>query len=132
MVEHKPVNLFSSSTFISLIIVVLSAAQPSILDISKNGGSFDKYFNLIITFFGAIGVAADKVDKEKNVYTPNWFPVGRNSDEVVAKIEESVPVKEVALKVATSVEETTSKVNEMVNKVESAALKSPLDVMKVL
>ena len=132
MVEHKPVNLFSSSTFISLIIVVLSAAQPSILDISKNGGSFEKYFNLIITFFGAIGVAADKVDKEKNVYTPDWFPVGRNSDEVVAKIEESVSVEKVALKVATSVEETTSKVNEMVNKVESAALKSPLDVMKVL
>jgi hypothetical protein len=124
MVEQKPTNLFSSNTFISLIIVVLSAAQPSIVDISKNGGTFEKYFNLVITLFGAVGVAADKIDKEKNVYTPKWFPLGRNPEDA----EQSTvlaPVKEVTEQVS----EIASKADDTVAKVESV-LKEPLNLLK--
>lgn len=137
MVEQKPTNLFSSNTFISLIIVVLSAAQPSIVDIAKNGGTFEKYFNLVITLLGAIGVAADKVDKEKNVYTPKWFPLGRNPEEAVTVVQ---PVKEVAEKVV----EVTSQVTDAVNQVDVIAnqvndtvaevdsvLKNPLNLLKL-
>ncbi|UQS94892.1 hypothetical protein Pam2_12 [Pseudanabaena phage Pam2] len=120
MVEQKPANLFSSNTFISLVIVVLSAAQPSIVDIAKNGGTFEKYFNLVITLFGAIGVAADKVDKEKNVYTPKWFPLGRNPEDIVTVAQ---PVVEVTEKVA----EVTGQVNDKVD----SALKSPLNLLKL-
>jgi hypothetical protein len=121
MVEQKPTNLFSSNTFISLVIVVLSAAQPNIVDISKNGGTFEKYFSLMITLFGAFGVTADKIDKEKNVYTPKWFPLGRNPEDA----EQSTvlaPVKEVA--------EIDSKSNDTVAKVESV-LKAPLNLLKL-
>jgi hypothetical protein len=121
MVEQKPTNLFSSNTFISLIIVVLSAAQPSIVDISKNGGTFEKYFNLVITLFGAVGVAADKIDKEKNVYTPKWFPLGRNPEDA----EQSTvltPVKEVT--------EIANQADDTVAKVESV-LKNPLNLLKL-
>jgi hypothetical protein len=117
MVEQKPTNLFSSNTFISLVIVVLSAAQPNIVDISKNGGTFEKYFSLMITLFGAFGVTADKIDKEKNVYTPKWFPLGRNPEDV-----EQSTVKEVT--------EIGSKADDTVAKVESV-LKAPLNLLKL-
>ena len=121
MVEQKPTNLFSSNTFISLVIVVLSAAQPNIVDISKNGGTFEKYFSLMITLFGAFGVTADKIDKEKNVYTPKWFPLGRNPEDA----EQSTvlaPVKEIT--------EIASKADDTVAKVESV-LKAPLNLLKL-
>jgi hypothetical protein len=128
MVEQKPTNLFSSNTFFSLIIVVLSAAQPTIVDISKNGGNFEKYFNLIITLFGAIGISAEKLKEEKNVYTPKFFPFGRNPEE--AKQNTVVdPVKQVTEKVV----EVTKQVNEVANtmdKVESV-LKNPLNLLKL-
>lgn len=123
MVEQKPTNLFSSNTFISLIVVVLSAAQPTIVDISKNGGSFEKYFNLVITLFGAIGISADKIDKEKNVYTPKWFPIGRNPEDAISAVQ---PVKEVTENVV----EVTNQVNDTVGKVDSV-LKSPLNLLKL-
>lgn len=125
MVEQKPTNLFSSNTFISLIIVVLSAAQPSIVDISKNGGTFEKYFNLVITLFGAVGVAADKIDKEKNVYTPKWFPLGRNPEDA-GQFTVLAPVKEVTEQVS----EIASTADDTVAKVESV-LKAPLNLLKL-
>ena len=121
MVEQKPTNLFSSNTFISLVIVVLSAAQPNIVDISKNGGTFEKYFSLMITLFGAFGVTADKIDKEKNVYTPKWFPLGRNPEDA-EQITVLTPVKEVT--------EIASKADDTVAKVESV-LKNPLNLLKL-
>jgi hypothetical protein len=132
MVEQKPTNLFSSNTFISLIIVVLSAAQPSIVDISKNGGTFEKYFNLVITLFGAIGVAADKIDKEKNVYTPKWFPLGRNPEDAEQNTVVE-PVKQGTgkiVEVTEQVSEIASKADDTVAKVESV-LKNPLNLLKL-
>jgi hypothetical protein len=121
MVEQKPTNLFSSNTFISLVIVVLSAAQPNIVDISKNGGTFEKYFSLMITLFGAFGVTADKIDKEKNVYTPKWFPLGRNPEDA----EQST-----VLATVKEVTEIVSKTDDTVAKVESV-LKAPLNLLKL-
>jgi hypothetical protein len=111
---------------------VLSAAQPSIVDISKNGGTFEKYFNLVITLFGAIGVAADKIDKEKNVYTPKWFPLGRNPEDAEQNTVVE-PVKQGTgkiVEVTEQVSEIASKADDTVAKVESV-LKNPLNLLKL-
>lgn len=137
MVEQKPTNLFSSNTFISLVIVVLSAAQPSIVDIAKNGGTFEKYFNLFITLLGAIGVAADKVDKEKNVYTPKWFPLGRNPEDAVTAVQPVVEVTEKVAEVTGQVADVAKQVDLVANQVNDtstkidSALKSPLNLLKL-
>lgn len=137
MVEQKPTNLFTTNTFISLIIMVLGAAQPAVEDILKNGGNFNKYYNLAIVLFGSIGVAADKLEKEKNVCTPKWFPVGRNPEEAVTVVQPVVEVTEKVAEVtgqvadvAEQVDIVANQVNDTVAKVDSV-LKNPLNLLKL-
>jgi hypothetical protein len=85
----KSRNLFYTRTFVFLSIAFLSGSLPVLDDIQKNGLTILKGGALAISFLSSIGVTIDKMEKEKNVATPSWFPLGRNPDAAQAYVDKN-------------------------------------------
>ena len=82
-----PKNLFTTTSFLSLATAILTASIPNIVDIVKNGGTVEKYLYLVVAVLSGAGVAADKMKKEQELYTPRWFPLGKNKEDVKTNLD---------------------------------------------
>lgn len=80
----QPRNLFTTASFLSLASGLLIASTPNIADIVKNGGTVEKYLYLVAAVLSGAGVTSEKMRKEQELYTPNWFPVGQNRNDAIA------------------------------------------------
>jgi len=80
----QPRNLFTTASFLSLASGLLIASTPNIADIVKNGGTVEKYLYLVAAVLSGAGVTSEKMRKEQELYTPNWFPVGQNKSDAIA------------------------------------------------
>ncbi|WP_055076809.1 hypothetical protein [Pseudanabaena sp. 'Roaring Creek'] len=79
----EPRNLFYTKVFIFLSISFLSGSLAMLDDIYKNGLTFLKGGTVGISLLSAIGVTVDKMEKETNTSTPEWFAFGRNPDKAL-------------------------------------------------
>lgn len=79
----KPRSLFSTKTFYILSSIVISAIAPNISEMAKSGVTVERALLLLSTLCGSGVMVIDRMEKEKNVYTPNWI-AGRNQVDAVA------------------------------------------------
>jgi len=126
----KPTNLFTSNSFISLVIAVLSASAIGIGDMQRNGVTIEKSIYLAISILGAAGVTSDKMKKEPEVFTPNWCPLGRGKADVVIPQVITVPLPEILA----PVEQTLDAVQDIIDDAQTAVsvAQNPLNLLKLL
>ena len=80
-------NLFYTKVFVFLSIGFLAGSLVTLDDIHKNGFTLLKGGTLAISLLSSVGVTIDKMEKEKNISTPEWFPLGRNPSQAQAYVD---------------------------------------------
>lgn len=123
--DTKPTNLFTTNSFISLVIAVLSASAIGIGDMQRNGVTVEKSIYLVISILGAAGVTTDKMKKESEVFTPDWCPLGRGKKDVVIPQVITVPLP---------VEQTLDAVQDIIDDAQTvvSVAQNPLNLLKLL
>jgi len=136
MSTPQPRNLFTTNTFISLAIGLITASTPNISDIIKNGGTVDKYLNLLVVVLAGLGVSAEKMKNEPNLYTPNWEPLGKSKSQVLENPEVqtiSLPLgKDESVNVV--VDTTLNTVQDVIDDAQEVVdvVKNPLNLLKLI
>ena len=128
MANPQPRNLFTTTSFLSLTSSLLIASTPNIGDIVRNGGTIEKYLYLVASVLAGAGVATEKMKKEKDLYTPDWFPAGQNKSDVIAASPVIVPPTPPI--VYTPVVDPESQPESTLSKVISIA-QNPLNLLKL-
>ena len=86
---QQPRNLFATSTFWGVVVLLYQGIQPNLTDIINKGWNAERGLGLVSSALVAGWAITNRYSEDKNIYTPGIVP-GRSKDDVLANASEVV------------------------------------------
>lgn len=88
----KPRNLFLTSTFWSILILLTQACWQPVSDIVLKGATSDRIQVVALAILTSMYGITQRLDKDESLYTPDFLP-GRNKNQVVVSVVDTTKNK---------------------------------------
>jgi len=87
--KQEPRNLFATSTFWGIAVLLYQTVQPNLTDIINKGWNAERALGLVSAGLVAGWSITSRYSEDKNIYTPSIFP-GRSKEQAAINAVEDV------------------------------------------